>query len=145
MARFMRKKPCETGIAVISSAFSNLPRAIEERSVRHPYPSPDPRPQTSRRSGRVLVVDDIEGNIVLLRHLLEPDGYEVIAGRDGRAALDLVAREKPDVIICDIRMPHHDGFEVCRRLKADPETRLIPIVLMTATSEQDDRIRALDA
>jgi putative two-component system response regulator len=113
--------------------------------VNHPHPSPDPRPQAARRSGRVLVVDDIEGNIVLLRHLLEPDGYDVVSAADGRAALELIAREHPDVVICDIRMPHQDGFDVCRRLKADPATRLIPIVLMTAVSEHDDRVLALDA
>ena len=113
--------------------------------MHHPNPQSDPHPQAARRSGRVLVVDDIEGNIVLLRHLLEPDGYDVISAHDGGGALDLVAREHPDVVICDIRMPDHDGFEVCRRLKADPATRLIPIVLMTAVSEHDDRVRALDA
>jgi putative two-component system response regulator len=113
--------------------------------LTHPHPPPHPRPLPARRAGRVLVVDDIDGNIVLLRSLLEPDGYEVLSASDGRAALDLITREQPDVVICDIRMPHQDGFEVCRRMKADPSTRLIPIVLMTAISEYDDRVRALDA
>ena len=113
--------------------------------MKYPLPSPDPRPQAARRSGRILVVDDIEGNIVLLRHLLEPEGYDVIAAPDGRVALESIRREHPDLVICDIRMPQEDGFAVCRQVKANPATRLIPIVLMTAISEQDDRVRALDA
>jgi putative two-component system response regulator len=93
----------------------------------------------------VLVVDDIDGNITLLKDLLEPDGYEVLAAPTGGAALVMVAKERPDVVLCDIRMPELDGFDVCRALKADPVTRLIPVVLMTAISEPDDRVRALDA
>ena len=93
----------------------------------------------------MLVVDDMDGNIVLLRHLLEPDGYEVLSAHDGRGALALVAQAQPDVVLCDIRMPEFDGFAVCRALKASAVTRLIPVVLMTAISEHDDRLRALEA
>ena len=89
------------------------------------------------------MVDDIDGNIQLLKDILEPDGYEVISAAGGTAALQLISSEPADVVLCDIRMPDVDGFEVCRALKADAATRLIPVVLMTALSER--RSRALDA
>ena len=93
----------------------------------------------------MLVVDDIVGNINLLKDLLEPDGYDVVSAPDGSAALAMVATARPDVVLCDIRMPEKDGFDVCRALKTDPATRLIPVVLMTAISEPDDRVRAIEA
>jgi putative two-component system response regulator len=113
--------------------------------VNYASPSPDPRPAATRRTGRVLIVDDIEGNIVLLQHLLEPEGYDLTSAPNGRLALEVIGRELPDLVLCDIRMPDTDGFQVCRMLKSNPATRLIPIVLMTAVSEQEDRVRALDA
>jgi putative two-component system response regulator len=113
--------------------------------VHQSDPASSQHPAPSKRAGRVLIVDDIEGNIILLRDLLEPEGYEVVSAPCGTVALERVAAHRPDVVLCDIRMPDQTGFEVCRALKADPVTRLIPVVLMTALSEQDDRVRALDA
>jgi len=113
--------------------------------VHHFAPSVSQRPGSSRRLGRVLVVDDIDGNIQLLKDILEPEGYDVISAPGGGQALERISTEQPDVVLCDIRMPDLDGFDVCRAMKVEPATRLIPIVLMTALSEPEDRVRALDA
>jgi putative two-component system response regulator len=108
------------------------------------------QPSPVRSSGirpraHVLVVDDMEPNLRILEDLLGMEGYVVRSARDGRRALELIADNPPDVILSDIRMPEFDGFEVCARVKADPHTRLIPVVLMTASREERDRVRALDA
>src|SRR5262249_6104499 len=120
-------------------------RELRGASLRRPEPVASPRSTQTRRVGRVLVVDDIQGNIQMLKDLLEPEGYDVVSAPDGVAAMDVVASHRPDVVLCDIRMPERNGFDVCRALKADPATRLIPVVLMTGLSGLDDRVRALDA
>src|SRR5205814_5563731 len=86
------------------------------------------RPMTAR----ILVVDDIAANVRLLEAKLSAEYYEVIPAYDGPTALALAVAEKPDLILCDVMMPGMDGFSVCRRLKDDPETRHIPVVLVTA-------------
>jgi cyclic di-GMP phosphodiesterase len=100
--------------------------------------------QPTRRS-RVLVADDTESIRSLFNRLLAADGYEVISAADGAAALDAIREHRPDVILCDITMPYVDGLEVCRRLKADPATRLTPIVLVTGQTGLDDRIKGIEA
>jgi cyclic di-GMP phosphodiesterase len=98
-----------------------------------------------RCSGTVLVVDDLGSNLDLLRRLLTAQGYQVVTASDGQEALELVSREAPDVVLSDIRMPRRDGFDLCRELKASPNTRLTPVVLMTGMEEATDRIRAIEA
>src|SRR3954469_16864368 len=83
-------------------------------------------------SARILVVDDIEANVRLLKAKLEAEYYEVLTASDGPSALALAAAEKPDIVLLDVMMPGMDGFQVCRRLKDDPETGHIPVVLVTA-------------
>lgn len=100
--------------------------------------------QPARRS-RVLVADDMESIQALFGKLLGADGHEVIAASDGAAALDAVQQHHPDVVLLDVSMPKLDGFEVCRRLKADPHTRLTPVVLVTGLSAVADRIRGIEA
>jgi cyclic di-GMP phosphodiesterase len=102
-------------------------------------------PTSVRSSGTVLVVDDLGSNLDLLRRLLTAQGYNVVTAGDGQEALDLVSREAPDVVLSDIRMPRRDGFDLCRELKASPNTRLTPVVLMTGMEEATDRIRAIEA
>ena len=96
-------------------------------------------------AGRVLVVDDIAGNANLVRSLLEREGYGVTIASSGLQALDAIARDHPDLILLDVMMPGLDGFEVCRRLKSEAGTRLLPVVLITALSNVDDRIRGIEA
>jgi putative two-component system response regulator len=93
----------------------------------------------------VLVADDTESIRALFNRLLAADGYDVISAADGAAALEAVREHHPDVILLDVTMPHVDGLEVCRRLKADPATRLTPVVLVTGQTGLDDRIKGIEA
>jgi two-component system cell cycle response regulator len=96
-------------------------------------------------TARILVVDDVEPNVRLLEAKLTIEYYDVLSCHDGLTALKLASDEKPDIILLDVMMPGMDGFETCKRLKADPETRHIPVVLVTALDGREDRIRGLDA
>ncbi|MBI2323694.1 MAG: response regulator [Chloroflexi bacterium] len=93
----------------------------------------------------VLVVDDVQANRELLEGHLDQLGYEVRQARDGVEALDLVAAEEPDLVLLDIDMPRMDGITLCRRLKADPVRRLVPVVLITAHQDRATRLRGLEA
>lgn len=92
----------------------------------------------------ILVVDDIEANARLLERLLAPEGHRVLFARDGGEALDRVRQEQPDLVLMDVIMPTLDGFETCRRLKSDPATRLVPVVLITALQSSRDRVKGLE-
>ena len=96
-------------------------------------------------SARILVVDDIDANVRLLEAKLSAEYYEVLTASDGPTALAMAAAEKPDIILLDVMMPGMDGFQVCSRLKTDPETRHIPVVLVTALDGRADRIAGLEA
>ncbi len=95
--------------------------------------------------GKIIVIDDEILIIKRLEALLIPRHYEVISASNGEAALKLVLQEQPDLILLDVLMPGMNGFEVCRQLKDDPVTRLIPVVLMTALGEVEDRVKGLEA
>jgi len=95
-------------------------------------------------SARVLVVDDVEVNVRLLEAKLSSEYFTVLTASSGEAALRLVREEHPDIVLLDVMMPEMDGFEVCRRLKADPKTAEIPVMMVTALSEVSDRIRGLE-
>jgi DNA-binding NarL/FixJ family response regulator len=92
-----------------------------------------------------LVVDDDPAALRMVSAALEEDGMSVIGARNGRAAIDLVARVRPDVILMDAIMPEMDGFETCRRLKSVPHTTSAPIVFMTGLTEPNDVLRGLKA
>ena len=96
-------------------------------------------------SARILVVDDILANRRLMQAKLEAKYYTVLLAENGMRALEMAASERPDIILLDVMMPGMDGYEVCRRLKAAPETAHIPVVMLTALSESTDRVRGLDA
>ena len=83
-------------------------------------------------TARILVVDDVDANVRLLEAKLTAEYYDVLTATDGPSALAVAAREQPDIVLLDVMMPGMDGFEVCRRLKDDPTTRHIPVVLVTA-------------
>lgn len=96
-------------------------------------------------SARILVVDDIEANVRLLEAKLTAEYYDVSHAYDGVTALAMAAEQRPDIILLDVMMPGMDGFAVCRRLKDDPATRHIPVVLVTALDGRADRIAGLEA
>jgi two-component system, cell cycle response regulator len=96
-------------------------------------------------SARILVVDDIEANCRLLEAKLSAEYYDVSIAYDGLSALAAAVDTRPDIILLDVMMPGLDGFEVCRRLKADPATRHIPVVLVTALDGRQDRLTGLKA
>ena len=92
-------------------------------------------------TGRVLVVEDEEDLRSLVELNLQLAGLDVTTARDGRVALDLVATDPPDVVLLDVMMPVVDGWQVLHQLKADPGTRDIPVIMLTALSEERDLIR----
>lgn len=115
---------------------TSLPVAPEWMSRFVPLPS---------TAGKILVVDDERANVDILTRLMTRDGYVVVRASSGAQALEAVAREQPDLVLMDVNMPGIDGFEVCRRLKGDTATRLLPVVLVTGLTASEDRIRGIDA
>ncbi len=94
---------------------------------------------------KILVVDDEDRNLRLLEAMLLPLGYEILMARDGLEALESMNRQAVDLVLLDLMMPRMDGFEAARRIKADPDTRIIPVVIVTALQDVQDRVRALEA
>ncbi len=96
-------------------------------------------------SARVLVVDDVPANVKLLEARLSAEYFDVITACNGKQALEMSARADCDIILLDVMMPDMDGFEVCRRLKSNPATHFIPVVMVTALDSPADRVRGLEA
>jgi len=92
----------------------------------------------------VLAVDDLPANVRLLDAVLSPRGYRVLGAGSGPEALALVAEHRPDLVLLDIVMPEMDGYEVCRRLRQDPATAFLPVVMITASGDQE-RLLAIEA
>ncbi len=104
--------------------------------------------QTDTQSNKlpiILIVDDNSQNLELIQAYLEDFDCEIIAAYDGVEALELVAQRKPDLILLDVMMPKMSGFEVCRRLKNNPETKDIPVIMVTALNEFGDIERGIDS
>ncbi len=97
------------------------------------------------KSSLILIVDDNQQNLELLQVYLEDLDCKTIAAMDGLEALEMVAKELPDLILLDIMMPKMSGFEVCKRLKNDPKTCDIPVIMVTALTEFGDIERSIDA
>src|SRR5438552_10895108 len=96
-------------------------------------------------SARILVVDDVPANVKLLEARLSAEYFDVLTATTGAEALDLCSRSECDIILLDVMMPDIDGFEVCRRLKSNPATHFIPVVIVTALDSPSDRVRGLEA
>ncbi len=94
---------------------------------------------------KILVVDDEDRNLRLMKALLIPMGHEVLMAPDGETALRMMQTHAPDLVLLDIMMPGMDGFETARKMKADDDGKMIPIVMVTALSDVQDRVRALEA
>jgi DNA-binding response OmpR family regulator len=94
---------------------------------------------------KVLIVDDAADTVDLLTYVLKDQGYDVCAAHNGRQALEVASAQRPDVILLDVMMPEMNGIEACRRLKADPELRMIPVLMVTAKELDEDIVAGLDA
>ena len=101
--------------------------------------------KTARMPARILVVDDDPVTVELLTELFEYEGYVVSTAFDGFEALAKIKSEKPDIISLNVRMPGIDGFEVCRRIRADPASAHIPVVMLTGQCDVASRVRGLEA
>jgi two-component system alkaline phosphatase synthesis response regulator PhoP len=93
---------------------------------------------------KVLIVDDEMDALMALKVALEAEGYNVAEAKDGHEALDKVYSEIPDVILLDLMIPGIDGFEVCRQLKSDDMYRHIPVIMLTARGEIDDKVEGIE-
>ena len=96
------------------------------------------------RPSRIMVIDDTAQNRRLMEAVLSPLGYVVLSAASGREALALIAAEPPDLVLTDIVMPEMDGYEVCRSLRADPATQMLPIIMLTSSADQD-KVDAIEA
>ena len=94
---------------------------------------------------RILVVDDEPDVVTLMQRSLESGGYDVLCAYDGISALDLVDSEKPDMVLLDIMMPMMSGYEVCEQIKANPQTKHIPVLCVTSAHSEDTRKRSKQA
>ncbi|XXT19061.1 response regulator [Sorangium sp. So ce429] len=104
------------------------------------------RPERPREdAANILIVDDMPANLSLLTSMLTAQGYEVRAAISGAMALMSATAEVPDLILLDVNMPHMDGYEVCRRLKADPRTADIPVIFLSAMTGIGDKVMAFEA
>lgn len=92
---------------------------------------------------RVLVIEDDAASRELMAYLLKAFGHATLCACDGLAGIAIARRERPDLILCDIRLPHADGIEVCRQLKEDPRLRNVPLVALTAYAMVGDREKLL--
>src|SRR5436309_372251 len=96
-------------------------------------------------TARVLVVDDVVANVKLMEARLTAEYFDVLTAMSGAEALAICARAQCDIVLLDVMMPEMDGFEVCRRLKGDPRTHHIPVIMVTALDQPSDRVRGLEA
>jgi putative two-component system response regulator len=101
--------------------------------------------KTSGEAGepKILLVDDNTANLQVLRETLDGSGYKLLIAKNGRSALEIVRKARPDLILLDIMMPEMDGYEVCRALKADATTRPIPVIFLTAMADAEDEAKGL--
>lgn len=95
-------------------------------------------------NGKILAVDDTSGSLKLLTDLLKDEGYEVRSAISGELALRAAAMSLPELVLLDIRMPGMDGYEVCRRLKAEPATHDVPVIFLSAASETGDKVQGFE-
>jgi putative two-component system response regulator len=97
-----------------------------------------------RRPARILVVDDNQDNTFLMRELLSTEGYQVLSAANAHEADLVMHSEPPDLVLLDVIMPGKSGYDLCREWKSDPETRLIPVIMITGLSDREDKIRGIE-
>lgn len=123
----------------------------EFNKISQPIDKTNPKPQTNElvtaiakpatKSEIILIVDDSPDNLLVLFSYLEEKGYQILLAEDGETALKIAQSQAPDLILLDVLMPNIDGFETCRRLKAEPTTQEIPVIFLTALSETVNKVQ----
>ncbi len=94
-------------------------------------------------SRRILIVDDEPNIVISLEYLMRREGFQPEVAADGEAALEAVARSKPDLVLLDVMLPRLDGFEVCRRIRADPDCRSVKVLILTAKGRETEIARGV--
>ena len=94
---------------------------------------------------KIFIADDESGFVATLKSRLEFEGFEITTAPDGKAALEQIPVEKPDLVLLDIMMPSVNGYQVCRELKENPDTASIPILMLTAKSQESDKFWGMEA
>lgn len=102
------------------------------------------RPPVSRENPLILIVDDEDDILDLVKYNIEKEGFDTLTARDGAEAVDIAAKQRPDLIILDIMMPRMDGIEASRRLREHAQLRSTPILMLTAKSEEEDHVAGLE-
>ncbi|MBN1787511.1 MAG: response regulator [Sedimentisphaerales bacterium] len=102
-------------------------------------------PTQIEKDATILVVDDNEQNLELLVAYLEDLGCNIVPAKDGISALDIIKESVPDLVLLDVMMPKMSGFEVCRRIKTNPATKSLPVIMVTALNELGDIERAIES
>lgn len=95
-------------------------------------------PEIDPKKVKILVVDDIPLNVLLVKKMLQPLGFDTSEAEDGIVAMEKIGADKPDLILLDLMMPRMDGFEVLRRLRASDDTKSIPVIILSALNSNDD-------
>lgn len=148
-----RPSLAQTTPTPVAQACGSQSRAVDSPLItfhRSNFPAKMTRPQQSQRlsappgSPTILVVDDEDDLLELVRYNLARSGYQVTSVTSGEEALAHARRQSPDLMVLDLMLPGVDGLEVCRRLKADAKTREIPIIMLTAKSEESDVVCGLE-
>jgi len=98
----------------------------------------------TRANPTVLIIDDEKDLIEMVRYSLEKHGFDVIGALDGESGLDIAKNQAPDIVLLDLMLPGVDGLEVCKRLRNDPKTARLPVLMLTAKAEETDRIVGLE-
>jgi len=102
-------------------------------------------PLSNKVTGDILIVDDDLNNLQVLSDTLMTQGYDVLGARSGAKALDFIENDPPDLVLLDVRMPEMDGYEVCKRLKADRRYAHLPVIFLSALQASEDRVRGFEA
>ncbi|MCB0282070.1 MAG: response regulator [Calditrichae bacterium] len=100
--------------------------------------------EAEEKRPRILIVEDKQDNVDLISYFLKPQNYEIFIAMDGEAGLEMVTKHNPDIILLDIMLPKMNGFEVCERIKKNPATRFIPVIMITALKDLKDKIHSLE-
>jgi len=123
----------------MSSSIQSRVFGGSQRSDRRPS-----TPTSQAKLGTIMIADDEEANCELLAHILRREGYEVLVARDGEEAVTCLGDQRVDLALLDVKMPRRSGFEVCRIIKKNPDTRLMPVVLITGVANANDRITGIE-